>query len=155
MSSRAPNKRRFSFFFVSLVFFVTSPILVSCTPKTRTIEGTVFIVTNSSENIKLGNVEVNFRDDNTINQFLDDFIPKETKALVALKNDILTGKKNEQDLNLKINSLRTELGKNKASLDQKKEQIALKDSDDFQDTKLEYLLKEKEGLGGRDIEDNR
>ena len=89
---------------------------------------------------------MNFRDDNTINQFLDDFIPKETKALVALKNDILTGKKNEQDLNLKINSLRTELGKNKASLDQKKEQIALKDSDDFQDTKLEYLLKEKEDL---------
>ena len=146
MSSGAPNKRRFSFFFVSLVFFVTSPILVSCTPKTRTIEGTVFIVTNSSENIKLGNVEVSFRDDNTINQFLDDFIPKETKALVALKKDILTGKKNEQDINLKINSLRAELEKNKTSLDQKKKQIALKDSDDLQDNKLEYLLKEKEDL---------
>ena len=146
MQCRVKNKYGCYLLFVSLTSIITSPILVSCTPKTRTVEGTVFIVTNSSDNIKLGNVEVSFREDNTINQFLGEFLAKETKALDALKKDILSGKKSEDDLTLKVTSLRADIEKNKSTLDQKNSLIKEQGPEDAQDNKIEYLLKEKEGL---------
>jgi hypothetical protein len=146
MSDKGKYKCGFYSLFVFLAFVATSPVLVSCTPKTRTIEGTVFIVTNSSDNIKLGNVDVSFRDNNAVDQFLSEFLPKETRTLDALRKDILAGKKTEDDLSLKVSSLRADMEKNKASLDEKKKQITEQDPEDVQDSKVESLLKEKEDL---------
>jgi len=145
MSDGVRNKRRAPFLLVYLFLGLTNSMLVSCAPKTRTIEGSVFVVTNTRDNIKLANVEVNFRSDKEIDTFLSEFLPKELKKLEDLKSLISIGKKAEADWMTKASAHKSDIENITASIKSKKKEMDVQAPQE-NDNEIESLLKEKEEI---------